>query len=390
MTTVRRKSRLTMFVKPLAIGALLLAVAGSGVGYFWRFGKQPTELRLPGTVETQEVRLSSRVGGRVTKVLVEEGDVLEPGQAFVELEMPELDSQRAHLSAQVSAAEAMLRKLENGPRKEEIAAAQASVKAAEARVARMQKGYREEEKARAQAELESWQADLENARQELSRERSLLDKNATTMAVYDAAVAKYNRLQAQVNSAAANVQMMQSGYRVEDIAESVAELDRLQANLDLLEAGTRQEDLDQAKAELEGLKAQIAELDVKRAERTVVAPERAIVEILSVRPGDIVAPNQPVARVLRAGDLWVKAYISEVELGRIKLGQQVQVTIDTYPGKRFQGEVVYIASAAEFTPRNVQTIDERRHQVFGLKVRVDDPQGVFKSGMAADVHLPLK
>lgn len=88
--------------------------------------------------------------------------------------------------------------------------------------------------------------------------------------------------------------------------------------------------------------------------------------------------------------MWVKAYISEVELGRIKLGQKVQVTIDTFPGKRFEGEVTYIASAAEFTPRNVQTIDERRHQVFGFKVQVTDPQGVFKSGMAADVHLPLK
>lgn len=380
-----------MFVKPLAIGALLLAAAGSGFGVYWRYPwPDHTELRLPGTVETQEVRLSSRVGGRVSQVLASEGDILEPGQPIVELEMPELDAQRAGLVAQKEAAEATLRKLENGPRQEEIEAARASVAAAQARVNRMQKGYRVEEIAVAQAELERWQADLENARLELNRERTLLDKGASTMANYDAAVSRHSRLQAQVNSAAANLRMMEAGYRVEDIAETVAQMAQLQANLDLLLAGTREEEKDEAKALVAGLTAQINELDVKRAERTVVAPERALVEVISIRPGSIVAANEPVVRVLRAGDLWVKAYISEVELGRIKVGQQVEVTIDSFPKKRFQGEVTYIASAAEFTPRNVQTIDERRHQVFGFKVQVQDPQGVFKSGMAADVWLPLK
>jgi multidrug resistance efflux pump len=379
-----------MFVKPLAIGALILAATGTGIGFLLQYRQERSELRLPGTVETQEVRLSSRVGGRVSKVFVRESQMLEPGQKVALLEMPELDSQRAHLVAQREAAEAVLRKLENGPRPEEITAAKAAVASQQARVDRMKKGYRAEEIARASAEVESWRADLENARQELVRERALLDKGATTMAAYDAAVAKYNRLQAQVNAAAANLQLMEAGYRPEEVAETVAELARLQANLDLLLAGTRQEDIDEAKSQITGLSAQIDELDVKRAERTVTAPERAIVEILSVRPGDIVAPNQAVARVLRADDLWVKAYISEVDLGRIKLGQKVQVTIDTFPTKRFDGEVTHIATAAEFTPRNVQTIDERRHQVFGFKVRVEDPQGVFKSGMAADVHLPLK
>ena len=379
-----------MFVKPLAIGAIILAATGTGVGFFLQYSRERTELRLPGTVETQEVRLSSRVGGRVREVLVRESQMLEPGQPVVELEMPELDAQRAQLTAQREAAQAVLRKLEKGPRDEEIAAARAAVAAQQARVNRMRKGYRAEEIARASSEVESWRADLENARQELVRERALLDKGATTMAAYDAAVAKHNRLQAQVNAAAANLQLMEAGYRPEEVAETEAELDRLQANLDLLLAGTRQEEIDEVKSKIEGLTAQIDELDVKRAERTVTAPERAIVEILSVRPGDIVAPNQAVARVLRADDLWVKAYISEVDLGRIKLGQKVQVTIDTFPNKRFEGEVTHIASAAEFTPRNVQTIDERRHQVFGFKVRVEDPQGVFKSGMAADVHLPLK
>jgi len=230
---------------------------------------------------------------------------------------------------------------------------------------------------------------LQNAVQDLNRERTLFTKNASTQQAYDAAQARHSKLLAQVSAAVAKTKLMESGYRVEEIAEAKAGLAELQANYDLLLAGTRQEEIAEAKAKVAQLSAQIEEIDIKRKERVVVAPERAVIETLMVRPGDMAEANAPVALVLRADDLWVKAYISEVDLGKIRLGQKVEVTCDAYPGKRFGGVITHIASASEFTPRNVQTIDERRHQVFGFKVRVDDPQGVFKSGMAADVWLPL-
>jgi multidrug resistance efflux pump len=377
-----------MIWKPLVIGGALVALAGSTAGLWLGIHPRETEQRLPGIVETQEVRLSSRVGGRVSKVQVAESQIVEPGQVIVELEMPELDAQRAQLVAQEDAAEAVLAKLKNGAREEEKAAGKAAVDAAAARLARMRHGFRDEEKVQARSELQALEADLENALAELNRERSLLGKGASTVQQYDAAVARHSRLVGQVNAAAAKVKMYETGYRPEEIAEAHADLARLQANYDLLLAGTRQEEIDEAAARVSQLQAQIDELDVRRKERVVTAPEKAVVEVLMVRPGDIVEANQPVALVLRADDLWVKAYISEVDLGRIRLGQKVEVTCDTYPGKRFQGTIMFIASESEFTPRNVQTIDERRHQVFGFKVRVDDPQGVFKSGMAADVWLP--
>src|SRR5262249_49962808 len=115
-----------------------------------------------------------------------------------------------------------------------------------------------------------------------------------------------------------------------------------------------------------------------------------VVEVLSVRKGDVLTPNQTILRVLRADDLWVKVYVPETELGRVQLGQHVDVTIDSYPNRRFAGTVEQIAAESEFTPRNVQSADERRHQVFGVKVRVANPEGVFKSGMAAEVTLPLR
>jgi HlyD family secretion protein len=382
------KVKWAMLSKIFLLILVLAAVGGLTGAYFWQYPWTTREFELPGTVETQEVRLSSRVGGRVVRLLVDEGDLVAAGQPILELEYPELDAERKQLEAQLAAVRAVLAKANKGPRDEEIAAGKAMVDLATAALAKMKTGYRTEEKEQARSELLAHEAELENARQELERERNLLQKNATTMSAYDAAVARHSRQQATVAAAAAKVAMMESGYRAEDVAEAEAELARVQANYDLLLAGTREEDKDEAAAQVAQLEAQLDELDVRRRERTVTAPERAIVETIGVRPGDIAAANQPLVKVLRADDLWVKAFISEVDLGHLRLGQKLDVTIDTYPGQRFQGVVVQISAVSEFTPRNVQTIDERRHQVFGFKVRVEDPQGIFKSGMAATVYLP--
>src|SRR6478609_5031513 len=149
--------------KPLLAGVLILATAAVVVGLVLHYQQQPKEMRLPGTVEIQEVRLSSRVGGRVAKVLVSESQLIEPGQVIVELEMPELDAQRGQLVAQKEAAQAVLSRLVNGARKEEIAASKAAVDTAAARLERMQHGYREEEKEQARQELQAVDADLQNA-----------------------------------------------------------------------------------------------------------------------------------------------------------------------------------------------------------------------------------
>src|SRR5262249_51182254 len=124
-------------------------------------------------------------------------------------------------------------------------------------------------------------------------------------------------------------------------------------------------------------------------EAVVVAPEAAVVEVLAVRKGDLVTPNQPVLRVLRTADLWVKVYVPETELGRVHLGQEVDVGVDCFRDRRFKGKVVLSSSYSYFTPRIVQSVDERRHQFFGVRVQIDDPQGVFKAGMAAEVFIPF-
>lgn len=375
------------------IVALLLVVVGllgAGAYFFWPFGQSEPELKLPGTVEIQEVRLSSKVGGRVDRVAVREGQLVEAKEPLIYLEVPELLAQRDQAQAKLDAAIANSERVYNGPRAEEREAAKRSMEAAKARLDRMEAGYRPEEVESMKEELRSLEVELEKAKRDVEREKKLLPTMASTTAQYDMAVTSVNRLSAMIRSMKAKTEMMASGYRKEDKAEMRADYERLKAEYQLTEIGTRAEDKVEALAQVSELKAKLREMDVMLAEAVITAPEKCVVEVLAVRKGDIVAPNAPVVRVLRAEDLWVKAYVSEIDLGKVRLNHEVEVTCDAYPGKVFQGKVTYIASISEFTPRNVQTLDERRHQVFGFKVRVDDPDGVFKAGMAADVRIPIK
>ena len=150
---------------------------------------------------------------------------------------------------------------------------------------------------------------------------------------------------------------------------------------DLLLAGTRAERLAQARA-------QLAELDAQLREMKIAAPSDCVLEVLSVKVGDVLAPNQDAATLLLTNRLWVRVYVPEPWLGHIPLGEKVAVRVDSDPGKDFSGVVEQIARAAEFTPRNVQTVGERIKQVFGIKVRLENREGKLRAGMAADVTFP--
>jgi multidrug resistance efflux pump len=371
----------------------LLVAAVLALGFFWPFRDRGRVLRLPGVVEVQEVRLGSKIGGRVAEVAVHEGDMAQPKQLLVRFHVPELEAQRAQQQARVAAVEAELERAINGPRPQEKDAARAAYEAAQARVERLVAGWREEEKEQARQELQTADADLSLALEDFERQNRLYRQNASARADYDAARAARDRARGRVAAARARYDMLMKGSRPEDIKEARAEAARLKANYDLLEAGTREEDKAEIRARLAEARGKLREIEANLAEADVRAPQRAVIEVLAVRPGDLVPPNQPILRVLKADDLWVRAYVPEIELGKLRLHQPVQVTIDAYPGRRFEGTIRQIASESEFTPRNVQSADERRHQVFGIKVVVPQPEDpkerVFKSGLAAEVIVPL-
>ena len=299
-----------------AVTALTLLATGCSV-------EDPSRGRsVSGTIETDEVRVASRYGGRVVKISAAEGDSLKTAQPLVELDAAELKAKRDRVAAQVAEYEA-------GPRPQEIDAAK--------------------------HDWEALVAELDQARVDAKRAEELFAQKTISATEHDQTLTRASTLEKNVAAA--------------------------KSRYDLLLAGTRAERLAQVRAELAGTDANLREM-------SIVAPSNSVLEVLSVKVGDVLAPNQALATLLLTDHLWVRVFVPEPWLGHIQLGEPVRVRVDSDPGKDFSGKVEQIARSAEFTPRNVQTVGERVKQVFGIKVRLDNQEGKLRAGMAADVAFP--
>jgi len=224
-----------------------------------------------------------------------------------------------------------------------------------AQLAEAEAGPRKEEIAAVKADWEAQVAQLDFANADARRAEELFTQKTLSATERDQAVT-----------------------RASSLAKSVA---AARSRLELLLAGTRPERIAQARAQLAGLDAQLREMKIS-------APTNCVLEVLSVKVGDVLAPNQSVATLLLTNHLWVRVFAPEPWLGHLKLGDAVKVRVDSFPGKDFAGVVEQVAREAEFTPRNVQTVGERVKQVFGVKVRLDNLEGQLRAGMAADVSFP--
>jgi HlyD family secretion protein len=281
-------------------GGVLLGVLAT-LSFHWPSDKQEQVPTLRGVVEMPEVRLSSRVGGRVVRVIVAEGDRVESGQTLAVFDVPELQAQRAQQQARLRAAEADLERAKSGPQREEIRAAAAVVDSARARWQRLKAGTRPEEIEQARSDWETAQIDGRLAEADLGRAEGLYLKGALSRADLESARAAQDRTWARVRAASARLKLVQAGCRPEEIAEALAELNQAQARHDLLTHGTRPEEIAKLGALVAECQARLTELDAQLREAVVTAPEAGVVEALLVRPGEVVAANQPVIRVRRSG-----------------------------------------------------------------------------------------
>jgi len=359
--------KLILILAVVAAGVLIAAVYSGGWLHL------DSALQGSGTVEARDTRVGSKIGGRIDKVLVREGDHVTPGQVLITFDDKELI---ASLQQSRAAAE----KAERGSRPEEIAEARAAAAQAKAEYEQRVNGYRKEDIAAAQADLDRAKADENRAHLDFQRYDALAKKDLVSKQQRDTAEAAWRIAVATVQNAQQKLDQLQSGYRPEEIASMQARYQQAQATLDKLAHGNRREDVDAAKAALSYDEARFRE-------RQVVSPSAAIVEVLDVRPGDLVAPNTPIATLLEQDQIYVRIYIPETEIGRVKVGQKAEVRVDSFPKKVFDGEIEQINQQAEFLPRNVQTREERVHQVFGVKVRINDPSSQILAGMAADIKL---
>jgi HlyD family secretion protein len=359
--------------KRVLIVAVVVAAVVAGVAFSSGWFRRDTSLQGSGTVEARDIRVGSKVGGRIEKVLVREGDTVQAGQVLITFDDKEL---QAALEQSRAAAE----KARRGFRPEEIAEARAAVEAAKAEFEQRKNGYRREDIAAAQADLDRTKADEVRARMDFERYDALAKKDLVSKQQRDTAEAAWRIALAQQQNAQHKLDQLQNGYRPEEIASAEARYRQAQATFEKFARGNRREDVDLAKASFSYDEARFRE-------REVVAPSTATVEVLDVRPGDLIPPNTPVATLLERDQIYVRIFIPETEIGHVQLKQKAEVRVDSFPKTVFEGTVEQINQQAEFLPRNVQTREERVHQVFGVKVRIDDPSNRVRAGMAADVKL---
>ena len=344
-----------------------LAIYSTGVLH------RDNSLHGSGTVEAHDIRVGSKIGGRIDQVLVREGDSVTTGNVLITFDDKEL-------SAALAEARANAVKAQRGFRPEEIAEARASAEQAKAEYDQRLNGYRKEDIAAAQADLERANADEIRSHLDFQRYDALAQKDLVSKQQRDTAEANWKMALAVQANLRHKLDELQRGYRPEEIAAAEAHYLQAKATLEKYERGNRVEDIQNAEAAL-------AYQEALFRERQVLAPADASIEVLDVRPGDLIAPNTPIATLLERDQIYVRIYIPETQIGHVHLGQKAQIRVDSFPKQVFDGAVEQINQQAEFLPRNVQTVEERVHQVFGVKVRIDDSSHRVRAGMAADVTL---
>lgn len=309
------------------VSALLLLVVSCGKS-------APGPVRLSGNIEATDARVSFKVAGRVAERLVDEGQAVKAGQIVARLDDAELRLEVARLEAQAEVARAQMRELVAGFRVEEVAQAEAGVEAA--------------------------RAESDRAAADLVRQRALLEREVISRREFDASLSAADA--------------------------SAARLKQARENLELLQKGTRPERLEAARASLKQAEAALGLARTRLAESKVVSPLDGVVLSKAVEAGEFVSPGTPVVTVADLSKVWLRAYVEESDLGRVKLGQEVRVRTDTFPGKVYVGRISYISSEAEFTPKIVQTKKERVRLVYRVKIDLENPARELKPGMPADAE----
>jgi len=320
---------------------LLVAIAAVAAGAWWwqRDRAEPKRdlIVLHGNVDIRQVELAFNSAGRIEQVLVHEGDRVEKGQLLAVL-----DSRRLQRAVQFAEAQV---------------AAQRQV------VARLHAGSRPEEISKARADAETARVDARNAARTAERMKELATQHYIPQQQADDARAAADAAQARLKS--------------------------VEEALRLVEIGPRQEDIAAAEATLAGSRAALALAQRDLAETSLVAPVSGVIENRVLEPGDMASPQKAVFTLALADPMWVRAYVSAPDLGRIRLRGRATVLTDSYPGKRYRAWIGFISPTAEFTPKAVETQEVRTQLVYQVRVFVCAPQGELRLGMPADVEIPL-
>jgi HlyD family secretion protein len=372
----------------IVIVSTLAAIVALGAAYaFWSFSSRSDSFVISGVIEADDIHVGSKIGGRVLKVVAREGQTVKGGEPLVLLEPNEMDASLAQAQAELRQAQAKYALMTAGSRQEEIEQSEAAVKQAQAELDQLISGPRQQEIDQTAAEWQAAKAQAENARKFLQRMEGLSKRELVAKQDYDDALTKADEAEQKMKAARERYDLLLAGTRKEEVERARQRLAEADAKRRQIRSGFRKEEIAQAKSAMEAARARVDVMRTQLEETVIKAPVDALVETLDLEPGDMVGAGKPVATLLRTGSLWVRSYLPEARLGFVQPGLKVAVRVDSFPGKDFSGVVRRIHRQGEFTPRNVQTQEERALQVFQTEVVLDDPDHVLRPGMSADVTI---
>ena len=354
-----------------------------------RSQNNPHIIRVSGNIEVDDVELSFKISGRVEERLVSEGDTVKKNQTVATLEKYELINEVNVRKAEVESTKAFLAELEAGSRPEEIAQAEASVKKAQSKLDELIAGSRPQEISSAEATVERAKAEMERLKAEYERRQKLFNEKVISAQEFDIAKTAYESAQTVLKEAEEHLKLIKEGPRQEQIDQARAALKETGEQYTLIKKGPRKETIDQARAHLQQAKETLALAETRLGYATLISPISGIVLSKNIEPGEYVSPGTPVVTVGNLEQVWLRAYINETDLGRVKISQKVHITTDTYLGKVYEGKISFISSEAEFTPKTVQTEKERVKLVYLIKITIQNPNMELKSGMPADAEILL-
>ena len=371
------------------VGAGAALVVALGVIAFWAAHRFRVEdgLALSGTIEGVQVDVSAKIPGRITELLVREGQTVERGRVLVRLAADELTAEARRSEGALVAVQAQLRDLVAGARVEEIQEAEARAARADAQLSDLLAGSRQQEIEQARANLRTAQATREWTERDLRRAQELYGKELVAAQEVDRARQAFEVAAASEVSARERLDLVALGPREHEVAAARADLRATRERVQLLKAGPRPDAVEAARAQVAQAEAAITLARARLAEATIAAPIDGVVLRKNLEAGETANPGVPIVTLLDTRDLWLRAYVPETEIGRVRVGQSATITVDAYPGRGFSGVISEISSEAEFTPKNVQTKKERVNLVFRVKIAAKNTDGVLKPGMPADAVL---
>jgi HlyD family secretion protein len=318
-----------------AIGAVAVIAIAALWLHFRNTGDSNGRTFVSGNIEAVEVDLSFRISGQINSLPIEEGDRIRKGQTIATLDTDTLLAQKGAAESDIANLRAVLDELEEGSRSEEIEAARALAKSAESK--------------------------MKNAKDEHDRYLPLFKQGAISASTFDTKATALKVAIEDYNNAMQRLQELEKGPREQQIRAARARLQRAEWDLKRIN------------------------LDIEHS--TLDSPVAGVVLVKSNELGEVVLPGATVATVAAVDEVWLKGYVGEDKLGKVKLGQKAEVTTDTYPGKVYVGKVTFISSRAEFTPKNVQTKEERVKQVYRVKITIPNPHQELKIGMPAEGNI---